>query len=212
MGDGDRALIPAADPAGVTFDVERGVDRARTAMANGTGRVSLGTVPAGWLPNVRVERATVALAGGPSLESGKPGYGLPAILDPNEPAQERKVLRDVLGVASLMDFNPPGSPPFLPMIVALRESDFVAQTGKTGAYSGTFEITLNRYEIAATLPLHRRALFQDGSYRFLIEDVRHSGGLALRVRTSNASSWLDSSPAPPRTYYLRNRRRGRPPS
>ncbi len=202
------ALNPAADSASVTFDAERGWIGLERRWRMGRAGVSLGAVPAGWLPNIRVERATVALADGPSLESGRLEYGEPAILDPNEPAQERKVLRDVLGVARLLDFNPPGSPPILPMIVALRESDFVAQTGKTGAYSGTFEITLNRYEIAATLPLQRRALFQDGSYRFLIEDVRRSGGLALRVRTSNASSWLGGGPPRPRTYYLRNRSRG----
>ena len=202
------ALNPAADPASVTFDAERGWIGLERQWRMGRAAVSLGTVPAGCLPNLRVERATVALGGGPRLESGKLEYGQPAILDANEPAQERKVLRDVLGVARLLDFNPPGSPPILPMIVALRESDFVAQTGKAGSYSGVFEVTLTRYEIAATLPLHRRALFQDGSYRFLIEEVRHSGGLALRVRTSSANSWLDSSPPRPRAYYLRNRRRG----
>ena len=202
------ALNPAADPASVTFDAERGWIGLERRWRMGRAGVSLERRTRGLAAELRVERARVALADGPSLESGKLEYGQPAILDPNEPAQERKVLRDVLGVARLVDFNPPGSPPFLPMIVALRESDFIAQTGKTGAYSGTFEITLNRYEIAATLPLQRRALFQDGSYRFLIEDVRHSGGLALRVRTSNASSSLDGSPPRPRTYYLRNRRRG----
>jgi hypothetical protein len=60
---------------------------------------------------------------------------------------------------------------------------------------------------AGVLPLQPRAVFQDGSYRIVVDEVQsRERGATLRVRTSQATSVYDRRPPPTYTFYLRNKR------
>jgi hypothetical protein len=199
----------AADPAAVriqaipgtlTFDrVGRRVDDA-ARWYTARVRAYLTGVPAGWVAVVSRERATLAFAGrevsgGPFSASTLPGGA-------EVPHPMHAALQAALGV-NLLESADLYAWPDLP-ILAVRESDLPAP-GTVASYRGDFRIDLRKIEVASVLPLQPGAMFQDGSYRLVLDDVFVSeGGPRLRLRSSTARPVLHASPRPAYSFYLRN--------
>jgi hypothetical protein len=70
----------------------------------------------------------------------------------------------------------------------------VPSTKAQAVYRGEFLVDLEKLEVAATLPLHAGATFQDRAYRMVIdESTSAEAGQSLRVRTSICSLHVRST-------------------
>ncbi len=170
-------------------------------------RVRLTRAEPGWFATVGITRATLDLADGVRLTSPARSYPAAVPDDTNEPPWPAAV-RPVLGVQRL-----PGDTRVADLhsdiVLQIPASELARASSRTGTYRGEFAIHLTRLQTAATLPLQRGAVFQDGAYRIAVDEVRHlEPGVSIRARESNAATMFDRRARPVYSYFLRNASRG----
>jgi hypothetical protein len=163
-------------------------------------RAYLTGVPAGWVANVRRERARLEFSGEEAFSGPSGGTALPAGPDARHPMHE--ALLEALDV-TLLESTGLYTWPDLAILTA-RASDLPAP-GTVATYRGDFKIDLHRVEIASVLPIQPGATFQDGAFRLVLDDAFISeGGPRIRLRSSTARSIFQRRERPSYSYYLRN--------
>ena len=184
-------------------------DNAGVQVANGPrwrtahARVYMRGLPVGWFAMARVIAADMDLGG--TRITGAPvrfATTLPAVGSNRSPTLE--ALQHALGVKGVVS-SPLGNGSLAPIITARNSEVPAAPTA--AVYRGQFEIDLLQLQEAAVLPLKPGAIFQEGAYRMVLEEVEtRERGPMLRVRASWATSAFDSQPPISYSFFLRNRR------
>jgi hypothetical protein len=188
------------DNAGIQIgDVQPGdPPRWRTALV----RMYARGVPDGWVATGHVKAGSLTVEGrqltGPTVRSSRT---LPASSTDASPI--RRVLQHVLGV-DVIGGSGLSNAGLMP-ILTLPATEVPAGPAPT-TYRGEFVIDTMQLQEAGVLQLRSGAVFQDGSYRLVLEEVQsRERGPLLRVRTSWATSVYDRRAPPTFTFYLRNR-------
>jgi hypothetical protein len=187
------------DNAGIQIgDVQPGdPPRWRTVHA----RVYVRNVPDGWVVTGHAKEAYLDVDG--RRVTGGP-FRLSRMLPASsaEPNPMRAALQHVLGVEVVAGSGLAGGG--LAPILTARATEVPAGTVAV-TYRGAFVLDMMELQEAGVRPLQPGAVFQDDSYRIVVDEVQsRERGAALRVRTSRATSVYDRRPPPTYLFFLRN--------
>jgi hypothetical protein len=201
-----EALRLSLDPSSVRFEGDNPLAARERTWRLAQGQMSIGGLAPGWRASVRHAGASLRLASGATVEGRATGHSSNIPLDLTGEPQNRAGLRDVLSVDRVGGFGQ--YYPERAFVMSIREADFKASDGATGAYTGRFIVDLSHDEVAAVLPLRQGASYQHGADRFVVRLARAGDdGITLQIRRSMAKTMFDRRPPTSYAYYLRNRGR-----
>ena len=192
-------------------DADTVIARAQTEGTSARGRwrsvdarVFIEGLEPGWAGQIILREATLKIPGRGVLVSAPYGVG-PVTARNSALNPVHEAVRAELGVQRLADTHTMTE---RPSILTVRDSDFAPVESMSGVYRGRFQVVPTRYAIEARLPLRAGAIHQEGAYRLVIASVDFFSGIpVVEVLESDATTILDRTPAPQRTYYLRNTQR-----
>ena len=174
----------------------------------GTIPLFLGGIEPGWLPQLELLGASIALDDGTTMASRR-GFQSGVAIDSSAEPPWKIVARQVLSVEQV--FGPPAPPSegAVAIVLTAKQVNTVAQLH--GHYRGDFAVRLAHWEVVAAEPLRAGSVFQDDSYRFAVERVTPGPGIALSVlgREWRATSSFDRKPQITYRFYVRNAQRSR---
>jgi hypothetical protein len=202
----DSALKLSADPQSVAFDTGDPWTMRKRVWSIGRALIRLEGIQPGWVPSVAVAGAVLELT--PDVHLSSPGFAhaVPAPIGGSNRPPLRGVAQAALGVGRLAIQD--SLEPERAVVLLLREMDFMRYAPRTGLYRARAVVKLTREEMVATLPVQAGATFQDGPYRFVVDEVRiASESLGIRARISDARTAFDRRPTPTYAFYLRNQQR-----
>jgi hypothetical protein len=177
------------------------------SVRRGTSRVIVDGLEPGWVPQVQLLRASITLANGSTLGSGR-SFSSPALLGNSPDDAARVVTRQLLGVAHLV--TPPAyTADAGTTTLALRPAAIDHLIPANGSYRGEFGVSLAHWEVVATLPIRPGAAFQDDSFRFAIDRAisARDAQITVRAREWRATSSFDRKPRIAYMFYVRNAQR-----
>jgi hypothetical protein len=199
----DSALKIAVDPASVRFNGGYTIgDGPSWELARAEGW--LAPVAPSWLATVHLAHAALQLPDGTRITSRAHGYSaeLPAVLK-GEPSSSVAV-RSLLGVERIIGPHPRVGES--PVVFVMSDRDRIRLAGSEAAYTADFVVSLRQLSVAATLPLARGAVYQDGAYRVSIAGVRpQPESVSVDLRISDANTAFDRDAPTEYTFYVVNR-------
>ena len=158
----------------------------------------------GWSAGAGLRQASLRVLGRELLITDVGINGPNVAVDDTERMRQNEVIRSVLKVDRLIDFESRQQPQTAVVLVA-RTSELRQLSGDRGDYEGRFSVSLTRHDVQAVLPFRSGAAVQVAAYRFALDRMtRHGYRISAVGRESVAGSVLDRQPRSRTHYYLRN--------
>jgi hypothetical protein len=157
----------------------------------------------GWSAWIGLREASLQVSGREPLATRLRARAAFRAADDAESARQNDVMRRVLNVNHLVDYEQQRPEQAIVMVARIAE---LRQLGvNRAAYVGTFQVSLTRRDVEAVLPFRAGASVHLGAYRFTLARVTpYQYRISLLARESIARSAFDRRPRSHINYYLRN--------
>jgi hypothetical protein len=173
----------------------------------GTAPVRLTAVEPGWLATAQLATSTLTFGDGRTLSTAGNGYTSSLRSQSADEPPARAAVRHVLGVERVWE-GPPETDLRDVDAIILSDAEFRPHLGEMASYRGTFVVSLDRLQIAASLPLRVGSTFREPHRRVTIERVAlPARTAAVRLRVMTSRTLFDAARLPQLSFYLRNRPR-----
>jgi hypothetical protein len=186
------------------IDVRDGVQNVQDAdwkVARARMRVT-GVAP-GWSAMVGLRETSIRVGGRDPLITRVRAQPTRVALDDTGREYENDVMRRLLNVDRIVDFESQRIEPAVVMFAKIPDLRQLA--ADRAGYEGAFQVALTRHDIEAVLPFRRGAAARAGGYQFALDRItRHTLRITALARESGSRSVFDRKPLGRISYYLRN--------